>query len=481
MTTPDFFRARLDAMIDLRHPLAVLATRMPWAQIEAALAPCLTRKDRQGRAIEGVDLFGPTTHVVGAGTSAAGRPRLPIRLMVGLLYLKHAFGESDETVVQRWAENPYWQFFCGSAYFETRLPCDPSGLTRFRRVLGDAGVEELLAKTIETAVSIKAIAPKDLERVIVDSTVQEKAIAYPTDSRLLDVARRKLVLLAKRAGLVLRQTFDKEGRSLKRRAGGYAHAKQFRRLRGVLKRQRTILGRVMRDLARRLPALPEDMQPIVTRWLERARRIHTQRPKDKNKLYALHAPEVECIGKGKARQPYEFGVKVGIATTERGNLIVGARAFPGNPYDGHTLAEQLEQATILMQDVKGAPNPHTAIVDLGYRGVEVPGVEIIHRGRIKRLSAHARRLLKRRQAIEPVIGHLKDDCGLRRNWLKGAEGDVLHPVLCAAGYNLRWLLRAVTRLGLKALFVFWMLIGMLGRVVSDAPACPQNQPLKAGN
>lgn len=185
MTTPDFFRARLDAMIDLRHPLAVLATRMPWAQIEAALAPCLTRKDRQGRAIEGVDLFGPTTHVVGAGTSAAGRPRLPIRLMVGLLYLKHAFGESDETVVQRWAENPYWQFFCGSGYFETRLPCDPSGLTRFRRVLGDAGVEELLAKTIETAVSIKAIAPKDLERVIVDSTVQEKAIAYPTDSRLL--------------------------------------------------------------------------------------------------------------------------------------------------------------------------------------------------------------------------------------------------------------------------------------------------------
>ncbi len=431
MTTPDFFRARLDAMIDLRHPLAVLATRMPWAQIEAALAPCLTRKDRQGRAIEGVDLFGPTTHVVGAGTSAAGRPRLPIRLMVGLLYLKHAFGESDETVVQRWAENPYWQFFCGSAYFE--------------------------------------------------STVQEKAIAYPTDSRLLDVARRKLVLLAKRAGLVLRQTFDKEGRSLKRRAGGYAHAKQFRRLRGVLKRQRTILGRVMRDLARRLPALPEDMQPIVTRWLERARRIHTQRPKDKNKLYALHAPEVECIGKGKARQPYEFGVKVGIATTERGNLIVGARAFPGNPYDGHTLAEQLEQATILMQDVKGAPKPHTAIVDLGYRGVEVPGVEIIHRGRIKRLSAHARRLLKRRQAIEPVIGHLKDDCGLRRNWLKGAEGDVLHPVLCAAGYNLRWLLRAVTRLGLKALFVFWMLIGMLGRVVSDGPTCPQNQPLKAGN
>ena len=183
-------------------------------------------------------------------------------------------------------------------------------------------------------------------------------------------------------------------------------------------------------------------------------------------LRGEHAGNGVFLPDGKARQPYEFGVKVGIATTEKGNLIVGARAFPGNPYDGHTLAEQIEQATILMQDVKGAPTPHTAIVDLGYRGVEVPGIEIIHRGRIKSLSAKARRLLKRRQAVEPVIGHLKDDCGLRRNWLKGSEGDVRHPVLCAAGYNLRWLMRAITRLGLKALFALCVLVAMLGRVVS---------------
>lgn len=163
---------------------------------------------------------------------------------------------------------------------------------------------------------------------------------------------------------------------------------------------------------------------------------------------------------------------MGLATTEKGNLIVGALDFPGNPYDGHTLAERIEQATILMQDVKGALKPHTAIVDLGYRRVEVPGVEIIHRGRIKSLSSKARRLLKRRQAVEPVIGHLKDDCGLRRNWLRGAEGDVLHPVLCAAGYNLRWLLRAVARLGLTALCALCMLVGMLGRVVSGNAARP---------
>ena len=476
MTTPDFFRARLDAMIDLRHPLAVLATRMPWAEIEAALVPCFAHKDRKGRPVEGADLFGPTRQVAGAGLSHAGRRRLPIRLMVGLLYLKHAFGESDETVAQKWAENPYWQFFCGGEYFETRLPCDPSGLTRFRQALGEVGVEELLAKTIETAVSLKAASPKDLERVIVDTTVQEKAIAFPTDSRLLEVARRKLVRVAKRAGLVLRQTFEKEGRSLKRRAGGYAHAKQYRRLRKVLKRQRTILGRVIRELERRLPQMAEGIQQSAALWLERARRIHTQRPHDKNKLYALHAPEVECIGKGKARQPFEFGVKVGLATTERGNLIVGARAFPGNPYDGHTLAEQLEQAAILMQGVKGAPKPTTAIVDLGYRGVELAGVQVIHRGRIRSLTAKARRLLKRRQAVEPVIGHLKDDCGLRRNWLKGTDGDALHPVLCAAGYNLRWLLRAIVRLGLKALFALLTLIEIVRRLLGQNAPWPQLGP-----
>ena len=249
----------------------------------------------------------------------------------------------------------------------------------------------------------------------------------------------------------------------------------------MLKRQRTTLGRVIRDQERSLPQMADGIKQIATLWLDRARCIHTQRPKDKHKLYAPHAPEVECIGKGKARQPYKFGVKVDIATTERGNLVVGARAFPGNPYDGHTLAGQIEQATILMQDVKGAPKPHTAIVDLDYQGVEVPGVESFHRSRIKRLSAKARRLLKRCPAVEPVIGHLKDDCGLRQNWLKGSEGDVLHRVLCAAGYNLRWLKRAVVRLGLKALFALWLLVGMLGRVVSGNATRPLSGRHGAGS
>jgi IS5 family transposase len=322
---------------------------------------------------------------------------------------------------------------------------------------------------------LEAVQPREFERVIVDSTVQEKAIAHPTDSRLLEVARAKVVLLAKRAGLDLKQTFEREGKVLRRRAGGYAHAKQFKRLKKVLKRQRTILGRVLRDIGRQVQALPDALQAKLAPWLERAERIRTQQPKDKGKLYALHAPEVECIGKGKARKPYEFGVKVSVAVTAKQGLMVGARAFPNNPYDGHTLAEQIEQTTILLQDVPGEPKPKTVLVDLGYRGVdhELAPVQVIHRGKAKSLTKTQRRWLKRRQAVEPAIGHAKHDHGLDRCYLKGAEGDALHAVLCAAGYNLRWLLRAITRLGLKAAFLRRFLLSVLEKLLPR----PANQGL----
>ena len=198
------------------------------------------------------------------------------------------------------------------------------------------------------------------------------------------------------------------------------------------------------------------MRQSLEDTLHKARRIVEQSGQRKAtegqpKLYAWHAPEVACISKGKARQRYEFGVKVGLASTLKGNLIVGARAFHGNPYDGHTLHEQLEQATILMQD--SAVKPVTALVDLGYRGVEadLPGVRIVHRGKAKRLSEQERKLLKRRQAIEPIIGHLKADHRMDRCPLKGETGDRLHAVLCAAGYNIRWLLRRIAKKGIAFL------------------------------
>ena len=302
MVTADFFRARIDAMINLNDPLAVLATRLPWTQIEASLVAKFERQERAGQVLEGHDMFGPTLVLEGAGTSNAGRPKLPIRLMASLLYLKHSFNLSDEELVVRWSENVLWQFFGGMDYYEHRLPCDATQIGRFRRDLGEDGMEQLLRATIDAAVAMKALKPKDLERVIVDTTVQEKAIAHPVDSRLLEIARDKVVSAAKRAGVQLKQTFAKEGKELRRRAGGYAHAKQFRRLKKVVKRQRTILGIVIREVQRKTEAAdfaPEHPKAAsdLTMWLERAERIRTQQRNDKNKLYVLHAPEVECIGK----------------------------------------------------------------------------------------------------------------------------------------------------------------------------------------
>ena len=232
-------------------------------------------------------------------------------------------------------------------------------------------MEELLKATIDTAVQTQAVRPAEFERVIVDTTVQEKAIAHPVDGRLLEIARAKVVQAAKRVGIALKQTFVKEGKELRRKAGGYAHAKQFKPLRRTVRRQRTILGIVLREIKRKLAtAISASLSAIahLNTLLERAERIRRQQPKDKNKLYALHAPEVECIGKGKARKPHEFGVKANIAVTHKSGLMVGARTFPGNPYDGHLLSAQLEQTCILLEDV--GRSPKEVVVDLGFRGLD---------------------------------------------------------------------------------------------------------------
>jgi IS5 family transposase len=461
--TEDFFRSRIDQMIDLRHPLAVLASRMPWQQIEASVAHLFMRKARADVAMPDLDLFGEKA--VRAGSrSNAGRPRVPLRIMIALLYLKHAFNESDEGVVARWAETPTWQLFSGQAYFEHRQPCDATTLVKFRQLLGEEGVEELLAQTINVAVEQGLIKPQELSRVIVDSTVQHKSIAHPTDSRLLETARVKLVQAAKEAGIGLKQTFAKEGKLLGYKASRYAHARQFKRMRRTIKRQRTIVARLGREIERKASAIGMAVREALGHTLNKAARIAGQSGQRKAiegqpKLYAWHAPEVSCISKGKAKTPYEFGVKVGIASTLRGNLIVGARAFHGNPYDGHTLNEQLEQAGILMQD--SGHKPTTAFVDLGYRGVDAdnPGVRIVHRGKARRISEQEKRLLKRRQAIEPIIGHLKSDHRMGRCHLKGEVGDSINAVLAAAGYNIRWLLRQIVKKGLA--FLEWAFLRLL--------------------
>jgi IS5 family transposase len=342
------------------------------------------------------DLFGTTVQLAGGARPNAGRARLSIRLMTSLLLLKHTYNESDEKGIERWSQDVYFQYFSGLDYFEARKPCDPTQLGRFRTAIGEVGLAEILARTVNTAVMLNAITPRELETVIVDTTVQEKAIAHPTDSRLLELARIKLVRCAKHAGMVLKQTFEKEGKACRFRAGGYVHAKQFKRLRKVVKRQRTIVGILIREIQRKMTN--------------------------------------------------------GLVITHKKGLIVGAKTFPNNPYDGHTLAEQILQTNIVLMDQEVMVK--TVYADLGYRGVDesLDSTTLIHRGRAKSLTKQQRRNLKRRQAIEPIIGHVKQDHGMRRCWLKGQIGDALHTISCALGFNIRWLMRAIVRLGSKPFF-----------------------------
>ena len=408
--TKDLFLQPLAEQINLRHPLVQLAALIDWRAI-----------DRLASA---------------SFVSRRGRPAASPRLIAGLLYLQHAYDLSDEEVVWTWVENCYWQAFTGETYLQKDPPIDPSSLTRWRKRLGEAGMEELLAQTIEAAKRAAVIKPASIKRVIVDTTVMEKAIAPPTDSRLLERSRVHLVKAAQECGLTLRQNYNREGPHLALQVGRYAHARQFKRMHGVLRTLRTRVGRVYRDIERQLAQVSSVQLPALTELMARVKRILTQQTKDKNKLYALHAPEVECIAKGKAKTPYEFGVKVSIVTTLKEGLVVGARSMPGNPYDGHTLHEALEQAEIL-SDIK----PEMVFVDRGYRGTEIDGVQIWKSGQRRGVTRGLKAMIKRRSAIEPTIGHMKSDGRLGRNWLKGAIGDALHAVLCGAGHNLRIIMR----------------------------------------
>lgn len=345
----DLFRQRLDELVNLSHPLVQLAQHIDWSVFEHGW--------------------------VGFFPSHRGRPATRPRLVAGLLYLQHTFALSDEAVVWGWVENPYWQLFCGETWFQHQPPIDPSSLTRWRQRIGAEGMEWLLAQTIEAAASAKVIKQHSLDKVIVDSTVQEKAIAYPTDSKLLNRGRQQLVQLVAETGITLRQNYNRIAPKLAGQIARYAHAKQYRRMRNHLKKLKTLVGRVWRDVSRQLAQVPQHLKPKVTDLLQKVERLLKQQPQDNHKLYSLHAPEVECINKGKSRQPYEFGVKVSVMTTHKEGLVVGMRSLPGNPYDGHTLHLALEQAAVLMQQ-----QPKEVFVDLGYRGATVPaGVKVYHR------------------------------------------------------------------------------------------------------
>jgi IS5 family transposase len=332
------------------------------------------------------------------------------------------------------------------SFSSTAFPIDPSSMTRWRKRVGSEGMEKVLAATIGVAVEAGAVKESSFERITVDTTVQPKNIAHPTDSRLYLRAIQALVRQARRHGVTLRRSHTRVAKRAALMAGRYAHAKQFRRMRREIKKLKTFLGRVYRDLCRKVAGNAE-LEARFARLFGLVERLLAQQPQDKNKLYALHAPEVACIAKGKARTPYEFGAKIGIATTNREGLVLAAKTFSGNPYDGHTLAQTVAQA----EHMTGV-EAERIYADKGYRGHDYAGeASVMLSGHKRGLSPQMKRELKRRSAIEATIGHMKTDGRLDRNFLKGQAGDAINALLVAAGHNMRLILNAF------ALWLAWIM------------------------
>ena len=363
-----------------------------------------------------------------------GAPAKATRLLVGLHYLKHTFNESDESLIERWVENPYWQYFCGCTTMQHEVPLHPTSLTRWRNRIGAERLMLLLEETITLALSEKQVTRHELAQVNIDTTVQEKNITWPTDSGLYLKAIRKLVQAAQQRGVKLRQSYLRVAKEAAVMASRYAHARQYRRMRSRLKFLRVRLGRLIRDIRRKI-RVPDE---LLADLLARCERLCNQQPGDKKKLYSLHEPAVMCISKGKARQRYEFGQKISVATTNRGNWLVGVDLCRDNPYDGHTLA----RAIATTERVTQVP-VSDVFVDRGYRGHNYEGEARVHlAGSSSRtLTRTQKGRRKRRSAVEPKIGHLKSDNRMGRCFLRGLAGDAINAVLAAAASNLQKLLR----------------------------------------
>ena len=426
----DLFRSRLDQIINMKHELVRLAQAIDWPVLE--------------------ERFGAVY------SDGPGMPPLPTRLMAGLAILKHTFDLSDEELCARWVENPYFQYLTGEEFFRHELSFDRSSMTRWRQRMGEERITALLQESLAVAVKSGAMKPADTRRVIVDTTVQPKNVMFPTDAKLTHRARERLVRLAKQVGVDLRQTYVRVGKLALIKHQRYAHAKQFKRANKALRKLKTYLGRTIRDISRQIAGDAE--LDAIFKWpLYQASAMLEQRPRQRGrKIWSLHAPEVECIGKGKAHAPYEFGVKVSLATTlERskgGQFALHAKALPGNPYDGHTLATVIPGMEETIGNEIGR-----ILADAGYRGHNAPDshkFRVFTAGQKRRVTPAIKRQMRRRSAIEPVIGHIKAEHRMDRNYLAGEQGDAVNAILAAAGYNFSLLLKWFRQL-------LWLLIAAL--------------------
>lgn len=422
----ELFRVELDQLVDPAHALVKLGRQINWTGFDESL----------GRTY----------------AAANGAPGVSTRLMVALHYLKYQHDLSDETVVEQWVENPYWQHFSGEQFFQHEMPIDPSSMTRWRKRLGEAGAEAMLKETIETGLRMKAITPAQIQRINVDTTVQTKAVRYPTDARLYNRSRERLVKTARKLGLQIKQSYERVGPRLLMQQSRYAHARQPKRAAGCTRKLRTALGRVIRQIERQQTVPTGQLGELLTT----AKRIHAQQPQDKNKVYSVHEPKIACIAKGKAGKKYEFGNKVSVAATSQGGWLLGTLSLPDNPYDGHTLDQQLSQVRrFVSHKNKATPEAH---VDMGYRGHNHTGPETVHIDKRRRGSTPKSlwRRMKRRAAVEPTIGHMKSDHRLERNRLKGTIGNSINALLSAAAMNFQKLLGFFLHFWLRLCALLWL-------------------------
>lgn len=409
----DLFRAQLENIINMRHELVKLSETIDWNFLESKIEPFYAKE---------------------------GRPGVPVRLIVGLHILKQSYNLSDEGVCERWVHDPYFQYFCGETYFQHELILDRSSMTNFRKRVGEDFCTTLLQESLNTAHKLGALETKQIKRVVVDTTVQPKAITFPTDAKLRYRAIIALTRLARKHGLNLRQTYVRVGKHALVASSRYRHAKQMKRAKKQEKKLNTWLGRIIRDIKRKLSHQIE-LIPIFSSALKKAFKIHTQKKEDTDKIYSWHAPEVECINKGKAHKPYEFGCKVSITTNVNsapaGHFVLHAAALHGQPYDGHTLNQILDEV-----EAQTGVETERAYVDKGYRGHKHPRkLRVFMSGQKRGITATIKRELKRRSVVEPLIGHLKNEGRLGRNYLYGVLGDKINALMVAAGYNFKLILR----------------------------------------
>ena len=428
----NLFKVMLRDLVFERHELVLLEKAIDWKRFEKVLEPAYCENN--------------------------GRPSIPVRMMVGLTFLKYMFDLSDQEVLDNWVENPYWQHFCGGEFFEHEPPTDQTVMSRWRKRAGEVGVTDMIAETLASAVRNKVAKAKDFERVNVDTTVQEKNIRFPTDARTLDRARERIVAVGAKLGIGFRRNYVRKGKTMLRKHAGYVKAKQFNRAENVVRAMKQYLRNVSDEAeAAAMGIVPRDareMAPLeqLRGYVELSRKIIAQDKSTpgRDKVYSVHEPHVECIAKGKVHKRYEFGVKAGFVTASRTNWILGAMALPGNPYDGNTLSQVLKQA----EEICGV-KPQHAYCDLGYRGHDYKGecdVQVVNRFR-KRKPRTLLRWWKRRSAVEPVIGHVKSDHYMERNMLGGKQGDKLNAMLSAVGFNLVKLMKGLKKIWLKRLFL----------------------------